>query len=137
MKNHSMTLNKFGRRWYFVQANSWRLGRRHAIRWACIRYIMPVLGERALSQLKTSHLDRWLKRLIVDESTITVLFAAYTLRTLLEAATAQGYVSLSRWNQLHSNLSRHSVETRCRRHHAKTEADGRRTTHTVKVGTAT
>lgn len=137
MTSHSMTLNIFGRRWYFEQADDWSHGRRRAIRWICIRHIMPALGKGTLSQLTTSHVDRWLKQLIAEESTITVLIAASTLRTLLEAATAQGYVSPSQWTQLRSRLSRDSVATRCQHHHAKTEADGRRTTHTVKFGTAT
>jgi len=115
----ALTIQEFGRGWYFKQAPGWGPRRSRAIRRVCLESIMPLLGTRSLAGLKVTHVRRWLRELVACKSTITVHFAAYTLRALLEAAQKQGHLSPSQWDELRTLLAYGAVEALCTRHRAQ------------------
>lgn len=116
-----LTIRHFGRQWYFKHAHGWGQPRGRAIRQACLAHIMPHLGSRGLVSLKASHVRRWLKALLAEQTTITVLFAAYTLRALLEAAATQKHLSASQWEELRRSLAHGTVMAMGKHHSVETD----------------
>lgn len=114
-----LTVQEFGRGWYFKQARDWAPRRSRAIRLTSIRHIVPFLGDRPLATLKATQIRRWLRDRVTRASSVTVLFAAYTLRALLEAAHAKGHLSSAQWEELRACLSHGAVVALCRRRPVK------------------
>ena len=113
MHSGPLTLNDFGRHWYFKHLSSWGPGRSRAVRLLCLRYIMPELGIQPLTSLMASHIEAWLCGIVEREAAVTDHLAADTLLKLLEAVAKQGHLSGVEFDQLRRLLEYRAVKELC------------------------